>query len=115
MGEEAPLQLASPPTVGAAVASAFVERVWAWWEGGGKVCLYSVGRLTQTDQAAGEEGTSPTGEHGLGVWVSTSRFSPSPCEANKAMRGVEWIESSGKSIDLTPWMTPSSFISIPSV
>jgi hypothetical protein len=26
------------------------------------------------------------------------------------MRGVEWIESSGKSIDLTPWMTPSSFI-----
>jgi hypothetical protein len=31
-------------------------------------------------------------------------------EPNETMSAVEWLGSSGKSIDLSPWMTPSSFI-----
>ena len=99
VGEEAPLHLALPPTVGSTVASAFVERARAWWEGGGKVCIASNGSLKRIRLPDRKE-LVPLGSTGWVYGSAPAEFQEG--EPNEAMGDVEWKESSGKSIDLSP-------------
>ncbi len=79
----------SPPKTETTVAETFVERVRAWWESGGKVCIASDDSLKRI-RVPGRNGLAPQGsEYGLGVWVSTGRISGRRTERGDGRGGVD--------------------------
>ena len=97
-----------PPSRFAAEVSAdLVDRLSAWWEGGGKVLIASDGSLKKV-RMPGRKELVPQGSTGWVYGLAPADFPED--EPNDAMCAVEWLGSSGKAIDLSRWMTPSSFI-----
>ncbi len=100
-GKTALQRLVPPKRLAAEVSADFVERLSAWWAGGGKVLIASDGSLKKIRVPGRKEL----------VWVyglAPADFQED--EPNETVRVVEWLGSSGKSINLSPWMTPSLFI-----
>jgi hypothetical protein len=84
-----------------------VERLRAWWAGGGKVLIASDGSLKKI-RLPGRKELVPQGRTGWVYGLAPADFPED--KPNETMSAVEWLGSSGKSIDLSRWMTPSSFI-----
>ena len=106
-GETALQRLVPPKRLAAAVSADFVERLSAWWAGGGKVLIASDGSLKKI-RVPGRKELVPQGSTDWVYGLAPADFPED--EPNETMSAVEWLGSSGKSIDLSPWMTPSSFI-----
>ena len=100
-------RLVPPKRLAAAVSADFVERLSAWWAGGGKVLIASDGSLKKI-RLPGRKELVPQGSTGWVYGLAPADFPED--EPNETMSAVKWLGSSGKSIDLSRWMTPSSFI-----
>ena len=89
------------------LAPEVAARLNAWWERGGKVLIATDGSLKHFRVAGGRE-LIPKGGAG---WV----FGLAPAEfreeaPNTDQSAVEWLSEVGRSIPLSRWMNPSSFI-----
>ena len=96
-----------PKRIAAEASVDFVERLSAWWAGWGKVLIASGGSLKKI-RVPGRKELVPQGSTGWVYGLAPADFPED--EPNETMSAVEWLGSSGKLIDLSPWMTPSSFI-----
>ncbi len=108
-GETALQRLVPPKRLAAAVSADFVERLSAWWAGGGKVLIASDGSLKKI-RVPGRKELVPQGSTGWVYGLAPADFPKDEPNETMPVSAVEWLGSSGKSIDLSPWMTPFSFI-----
>ncbi len=106
-GGAATAAVVPPKRITAEVSVDFVERLRAWWAGGGKVLIASDGSLKKIRVPRRKE-LVPQGSTGWVYGLAPADFPED--EPNETVSAVEWLGSSGKSIDLSPWMTLSSFI-----
>ena len=100
-------RLVAPKRLATEVTADLVDRLRGWWEGGGKVLIASDGSLKKV-RLPGRKELVPQGSTGWVYGLAPADFQED--EPNETMSAVEWLGSSGKSIDLSRWMLPSSFI-----